>query len=86
MEKNEKSKKAQTKSYHLGFLSHNIFLLSTLKMHTNFEEGGSQRSWEICGKNLIGDKEENGQTERVMIEKEADPLAYNTTSHNQRLY
>ena len=38
------------KSQHLGFLSHNILGLATLKVYKKFEDSGSHRSREICNR------------------------------------
>ena len=43
-------KDGKNKSQHLGFLSHNILGLATLKVYKKFEDSGSHRSREICNR------------------------------------
>ena len=43
-------KDGKNKSQHLGFLSHNIHGLTTLKVIKKFEDSGSHGSREICNR------------------------------------
>ena len=43
-------KDGKNKSQHLGFLSHNILDLATLKVYKKFVDSGSHRSREICNR------------------------------------
>ena len=49
----KKEKDGKTKSQHLGFLSHNILGLATLKVYKKFEDSGSHRSREVCYRKFV---------------------------------
>ena len=59
--------------------------LAYLKVYTNFENTGSNRSREICDRIFIGEKEKwiNKETDKQYV---AVLLLHNTTNHYQALY
>ena len=56
-----------------------------LKVYTKFENIGSNRSWEICDRNFLEEKEKwtNKGTDKQYV---AVILLHNTTHHYQALY
>ena len=56
-----------------------------LKVYTKFENIGSKRSWEICDRNFLEEKEKwtNKGTDKQYV---AVILLHNTTHHYQALY
>ena len=59
----------------------NTLYFAYLKVYTKFENTGSNRSWEICDRTLIGEKEKwtNKGTDKLF-------WFHNTTHHYQALY
>ena len=76
-------KDGKNKSQHLGFLSHKILVLATLKMYKKFEDSGSHRSLEIFNRNF--DWKERKMYKERKWNQEVDSFLHNATSHTQNL-